>query len=170
MYLMDNGLLLRVRELRGQALMLLGGAPHALSWQGGDAYALSGEQGRLAFRRARDGRIEAVSLELPEGRLEGEPRPRLALPPRELREYLGDWFSAELLSGVTLADDGAGGLRLEQPTGGRLALAPLQRNVFVEWDSADFIVVFERDRRGRPRAFTVSVERARDVRFERLRQ
>lgn len=70
---------------------------------------------------------------------------------------------------VFLTADDDGGLRVEQPSGGRVSLTPLTPDVFVEWDTADFLVPFQRDRRGRVRSFAVSLERARDVRFERLR-
>lgn len=167
MYLLENGLPIRVREVDGQAVLLISGSPHALRHDGGLRYLLPGGQGVLAFRTDRRGRVVGVRMTLAHEALDGQHHSPEALSARELREYTGDWYSAALGTGVTLVDDGAGGLRLEQPTGGRVHLAPLRRDLFLEWDTADFIVAFERDRRGRLRAFTVSVERAQRVRFER---
>jgi hypothetical protein len=113
-YLLENGALLRMREVSGQPVMLITGSPDALAWDGGHDYRLPGGQGRLEF-----------SLD-------------------------------------------AGNLTLEQPSGGRLTLTPITPEVFLEWDTADFLVRFEQDRRGRTTGSRVSLERAHDVRFERL--
>lgn len=167
MYLLENGLPIRVREVDGQAVLLITGSPHALRHDGGLRYLLPGGQGVLAFRRDRRGEVVGVRLELAHEQLDGERHAPAPLSARELRQYTGDWYSPALNTGVTLVADDAGGLEFRQPTGGRVVLAPLRRDLFLEWDTADFIVAFERDRRGRVHAFTVSVERAQRVRFER---
>jgi CubicO group peptidase (beta-lactamase class C family) len=168
MYLLENGVLLRVREVSGQLVALITGSPHALAWDGGHDYRLPGGQGRLEFSLDQGDEACGVTLALPEVRLTGERREPLRLGPRQLRALQGDYLSRSLAAVVHLAPDDAGGLRLEQPSGGRLTLTPIAPGVFIEWDTADFLVRFEQDRRGRTTGFRVSLERARDVRFERL--
>ncbi|MFU8816122.1 MAG: serine hydrolase domain-containing protein [Pseudomonadales bacterium] len=168
MYLLENGVLLRVREVSGRLVMLITGSPHALSWDGGHGYRLPGSQGRLEFSLDAETQASAVTLVLPQARLRGERREALVLEPRQLRALEGDYLSRSLAAVVRLARDDAGGLRLEQPSGGRLTLKPVAPGVFLEWDSADFLVSFDQDRRGRTTGFRMSLERARDVRFERL--
>jgi len=168
MYLLQNGLLLRVREVSGQLVMLITGSPHALSWDGGHAWRLPGSQGRLEFSLNGNEVAREVALVLPEGRLAGERREPLRLTPRQQGRLAGDYLSRALAAVVRLAPDEAGGLRLEQPGGGRLTLTAIAPGVFVEWDTGDFLLRFDEDRRGRPRGFRVSLERARDVAFERL--
>jgi CubicO group peptidase (beta-lactamase class C family) len=168
MYLLENGVLLRVREVSGQLVALITGSPHALAWDGGHHYRLPGAQGRLEFSFDAGEAASGVTLVLPEARLAGERREPLRLEPRQLRALEGDYLSRSLAAVVRLGRDGAGNLRLEQPSGGRLTLTPIAPGVFLEWDSADFLVRFEEDRRGRTTGFRVSLERARDVRFERL--
>ena len=105
---------------------------------------------------------------LPQARLTGERREALVLEPRQLQALEGDYLSRSLAAVIRLTRDDDGGLRLEQPSGGRLTLKPMAPGVFLEWDTADFLVRFDQDRRGRTTGFRMSLERARDVRFERL--
>ena len=168
MYVLENGLLLRVREVSGQLVMLITGSPHALTWGGGHDFLLPGSQGRLEFSLDANEVASGVALVLSEGRLSGERREPLRLTPRQQARLAGDYLSRPLAAVVRLAPAEAGGLRLEQPNGGRLELTAIAPGVFVEWDTADFLLRFDADRRGRPTGFRVSLERARDVRFERL--
>jgi CubicO group peptidase (beta-lactamase class C family) len=169
MFLLENGLLLRVRDVSGQLVALISGSPHALRWDGGHEFALQGDAGRLEFALNGEEIAEGVTLVLPEARLTGERREPLRLQARQLRALSGEYLSRTLSAVVFLTADDDGGLRVEQPSGGRVSLTPLTPDVFVEWDTADFLVQFQRDRRGRVRSFAVSLERARDVRFERVR-
>ena len=168
MYLLENGVLLRVREVSGRLVMLITGSPHALAWDGGHAYRLPGGQGRLEFSLDAGAEASEVTLVLPQARLTGERREALVLEPRQLQALEGDYLSRSLAAVVRLTRDDDGGLRLEQPSGGRLTLKPMAPGVFLEWDTADFLVRFDQDRRGRTTGFRMSLERARDVRFERL--
>jgi len=168
MFLLENGLPLRVREVSGRLAAFITGSPHPLRWDGGHAYTLSEGDGRLEFGLNDEGVAQTVTLMRPGARLSGRRREPLRLQPRQLRALTGDYLSRTLAAVVHLAPDAGGGLRLEQPAGGRVSLTPLAPDVFLEWDTADFVVRFERDRRARVSGFGVYLERARNVRFERL--
>ena len=167
MYLLENGLPLRLREVGGQLVMLLSGSPHALQWAGEHRYELADGQGLLVFAMDRRGQVQELSLEIPGLMLGGERTTVARLGTRQLQEYAGEYFSPALAAAATLAVDQSGRLHLQQPSGGRLLLRPLRPDLFLEWDTADFIVAFRRDRRGRISGFDVSLERALQVEFSK---
>lgn len=167
MFLLENGLPLRVRAVSGELVALITGSPHALRPDGEHVYALPGNAGRITFWLNGEPVAQSVTLVLPGVRLTGQRREPLRLPQRQLRALTGDYLSRSLAAVVRLAAGSDGGLRLEQPSGGRVNLTALAPDVFVEWDTADFVVRFERDRRDRVAGFRVFLERAHDVSFER---
>ncbi len=167
LYLLDNGGVVKLRVVDGQLALLITGTGHALACREPDHCTLAGQVGAVTFQRGSDTAVTGLELLLGDTRLQGERREPARLTARELAGYAGDYYSSALAAGVTLVVEGQG-LRLEQPTGGRVRLTPLAGDAFLEWETGDFMVRFDRDRRGRARRFAVWLERAWGVEFERL--
>lgn len=167
LYLLDNGAVVKLRVVDGELALLLTGAGHALRCSEPDHCTLAGDVGFVTFQRDSDAAVAGLELRLGDMLTQGQRREPAGLSARELARYAGDYYSPALAAVVTLVVDGEG-LRLEQPTGGRVRLTPLTADAFLEWDTGDFIVRFDRDRRGRIRGFAVWLQRAWGVEFERL--
>lgn len=167
LYQLDSGRYIKLRAVEGQLALLITGAAQALSCHQADHCLLPDQGGEVHFQRQRDGSVRRLTLTLGEAQHEGQRQQPARLSRRELAAYAGDWYSPELAAVVSLQPED-GGLRLQQPSGGRVQLTPVGDDLFLEWETADFLLRFERDWRGRPTGFAVWLARIWGVAFERL--
>lgn len=171
LYEVGPSLLLDVRQTEDRLFFLLGGStPREMFATGSDLFTTAEEGVSLKFISDRKQEINRVVLRLPARAVQGQ-RITLPLLDREaLRSYAGKYFSDEL--GVTYEISERrkglhGGLIVERLRGPDIVLTPIGDDRFVERETGDLFVQFTRNRAGRVRGLALTVERARNIQFEK---
>jgi CubicO group peptidase (beta-lactamase class C family) len=164
LFLLDTGMLIRVREVDGVLVMVTGGVPQRLEHREDHAFAMEDQPGELSFEPDAVGAVAGLRIETAAGAAAGT-RQKPLRPGRTALRALAGRYLAATLDAVYHIEVAGDGLELTLPDGTRVPLAALRPDLFVHWDLADFLVRLERDRRGRVRGFTVSVTRAFHVPF-----
>ncbi len=167
LYLLETGVLFSVRWLRGGLHLMMSGTPVALEPVAEHRFTVAGDDAELAFELDTRGEVNVARLHLPEATLRADPQTPARKRRRALRDYAGEWYSDALGVAWTLAPDDDGRLVIERRRAADFRVRPLRENLFVEWETGDLRLRFERDFRGRARTMYVSVDRARDIEFTR---
>ncbi|TVS08417.1 MAG: hypothetical protein EA417_22805, partial [Gammaproteobacteria bacterium] len=165
-YLMENGRMLTVEAAEGRLFMVMGGSLQELRPVDDNRFMLAGEGIPVAFERSNNGRMQRMTLELPEHVMRAERLEPATVSGWDYRQYEGRYFSPALEVHYELVRDGEQ-LLARRSRGVDLEFTPIGDDRFLEWDPGDLVLKFERNRRGRVTGFTLSTSRARNVEFVR---
>ncbi len=165
-YLMENGRMLTVEAAEGRLFMVMGGSLQELRPVDNNRFMLAGEGIPVAFERSSNGRMQQMTLELPEHVMRAERLEPATVSGWDYRQYEGRYFSPALEVHYELVRDGEQ-LLARRSRGVDLEFTPIGDDRFLEWDPGDLVLKFERNRRGRVTGFTLSTSRARNVEFVR---
>jgi len=167
LYQLDMGALIEVGEADGRPYVIFAGTPpDPLISLGGHRFGTAEAGVVFRFTPVGQGRITGIVLEI-SGRKEmpGHRLPPVTLTKRELRRYIGTYFSDELETFYHV-DLGPKGLVVQHKRLKDVHLAPIGDDRFLERPGGNILVQFHR-RSGRARGFDLSVERARHIEFGR---
>ncbi len=167
LYAMGAELLLDVREAQGKLYFLLGGtSPRALHASGGHTFVAAEPGVTVSFAAGENGTIAVAELRVPGRTLSGKRLEPFVLPAARARRYEGRYFSEELQTYYDVVGD-SGGLLVRRLRGEDIQLRPISPNRFLDATIGDLSVTFSQRRSGRIDALTISVDRARNLRFEK---
>ena len=107
-----------------------------------------------------------AELRVPGRTLSGKRLEPFVLPAARARRYEGRYFSEELQTYYDVVGE-SGGLLVRRLRGEDIQLRPISPNRFLDATIGDLSVTFSQRRSGRIDALTISVDRARNLRFEK---
>ena len=168
LYEIGKGVLVEVgRDPNGTPFVIFAGTPPSpLIPLGGHRFGT--DEAGVVFRFVPDkkDKIDGIVLEIA-GRpdMPGHRLPPVKLSPRELKRHTGTYFSDALETFYHIAVEGDG-LVIQHKRLKDVHLAPIGDDRFLERPGGNMTVVFER-RSGRVRGFSLSVERALHIEFEK---
>jgi CubicO group peptidase (beta-lactamase class C family) len=167
LYALGAELLLDVREAQGKLYFLLGGtSPRALHATGGHTFAAAEPGVSINFAPGETGAIAVAELRVPGRTLSGKRLEPFILTAARARRYEGRYFSEELQTYYDVVWD-SDGLLVRRLRGEDIQLRPISPNRFLDATIGDLSVRFSQRRSGRIDALTVSVDRARNLRFDK---
>ncbi len=167
LYELEDGVLVEIGEADGRPYVIFAGTPprplHAVG-----PHTFGTDEPGVSFRfvSSNKGEIDGVTLTIA-GRQDvpGHRLPPVTLSARDLKRYAGVYYSDELETFYHV-DTTKDGLAVRQMRLKDVHLAPIGKDRFLERPGGNMLITFDR-RTGRIRAFDLSVERARHVRFEK---
>ena len=167
LYAMGGELLLDVREAQGRLYFLLGGTtPRELRATGGHNFAAAEPGVSVSFAPGENGTVAGVELRVPGRTLSGKRLEPFALTDARARRYEGRYFSEELQTYYDVVRND-GGLLVRRLRGEDIPLRPISPNRFLDAAIGDLSVTFSQRRSGRIDGLTLSVDRARNLHFDK---